>query len=84
MKNNRCQRSIITFLPVRGEKRTSANSTTVKPHIPWKYVQDSLDHVNVNSVQPEEGGRTNPQVQNVIHRKVKYARITAFFKVKVG
>ena len=78
-KNNRCQRSITTFLPVRRDKRTSAKSTTAQPHVPRKYFQGKLDHLYVNPVQPEEGSHTNPFVPNVIHRKVKYARITAFF-----
>ena len=79
-KNNRCQRSILTFLLVRRDKRTSAKSTTAQPHVPRKYFQGNLEHLYVNPVQPIEGSRTNPFVTNVIHRKVRYAIITAFFK----
>ena len=83
-KNKKCQRIITTFLPVQSKKRTSENSTTAKPYVPRKYVQSSLEHFHVNPVQKKERGRTQPQPQNVTHRKVKYARITAFFKAKAA
>ena len=80
-KNKKCQRTITTFLPVR-DRRSSESSSTAKPYVPRKYVQCSLDHFHVSPVQRIERDRTQPKPQNVNHRKVKHARITAFFKVK--
>ena len=84
-KNGKCQYNIKTFLLARREKRTYENSSTAKPYFPWKYVKGNLTHLYVNPVRKNKTrASTNPQAQNVIHRKVKFARITAFFKIKDG
>ena len=84
-KSKRCQGTITTFLPVRRDGKTSTNSSTAKPYIPRKYVQGNLKHLYTDPVHPPESrSNLSPQTQNVIHRKAKYTRITAFFKFKDG
>ena len=77
-KSKRCQRTIKNFLPVRKDGNISTNSSTAKPHVPWKYVQGNLNDLYTYPVHTPRNN-ISPQIQNVIHRKAKYTRITAFF-----
>ena len=80
-KSKRCQRTIKNFLPVRKDGNISTNSSTTEPHIHRKYVQGNLKHLYTDLVHTPRNN-ISPQIQNVIHRKAKYTRITAFFKLK--
>ena len=94
-KRKKCQGSIKTFLPASRDQKTTIHSATAIPYIPCRYVQTNLTHLHVN-VNREESANinrtagpvrpriTNPQVQEKPHRKVKFARITAFLKIKDG
>ena len=92
-KLKKCQENITTYLPVLRDRKPTTHSATATPYISRTYVQKNLEHLYENIEETAHLNRMEglarrcppqPQAQAITHRKVKFARITAFFKLKDG
>ena len=92
-KLKKCQENITTYLPVRRDRKPTTHSATATPYISCTYVQKNLEHLYENREETAHSNRMEglarrfppqPQAQAITHRKVKFARITAFLNWRTG